>query len=359
MTNIEWFAPRMTGKELTTLKAVLDSGFVNDGAVTNEFERQIATVAGTTYAVAVTSGTAAITLALMACGLNLGDDVIVPDLTFIATANAVKLAGGHVILADVDRQNFCLTVETVAAVKTRKTKFVVAVEVNGRSPAYRDLLEYCQFHGLVLITDSCEALCSGHYNQALGSIGEAGCFSFSPNKIITTGQGGMVVTNNLVVYNRLRELKDQGRGVRGTGGNDVHPVVGFNFKFTDLQAAVGLSQLKVFEERIRQACVRSNWYYQALSGLDIECPLTRTGEVCLWTDILVDERFNLAPKLRDHGIGVREFWFPLHKQRPYARNTAFPMATDISRRGIWLPSGFGVTEAQVDRVASCIRKELH
>jgi perosamine synthetase len=195
--------------------------------------------------------------------------------------------------------------------------------------------------------------------RPLGGFGNAGCFSFSANKTVTTGQGGMVVTNDTAVYHRLLELKDQGRPKRGTGGDDLHPASGFNFKFTDLQAAVGLAQLDAFDRRLAQARQRDAWYCAALNGLPgVVLPdyASEPGEVRQWTDVLLTRREAVRGELSERGIGVRAFWFPIHTQTPYRLdNDRFPNACSISERGLWLPSNFSITEDDVAKVAAAIR----
>jgi perosamine synthetase len=292
----------------------------------------------------------------MAAGLQPGDDVIVPDFTFIATANAVKLAGGNVVLADVDPLNFCLTVDTVKAVITEDTRFVIPVEVNGRQPN-KELFAYCIINNLTVITDSCEALGSA----SCGTHGFASCFSFSPNKLVTTGQGGMVVTNDSSLRDRLHTLKYQGMFERGSGGRDLHPMLGFNFKFNDILAAIGLAQLAAFPARLARCQERDHWYREALRTLlnvEISLPATANNEICLWTDILVNKPFNLAKALTENGIGCRGFWLPLHTQASYKFNKHFPVAESISARGIWLPSNHDITKEQVQHIAAVIKNVI-
>ncbi len=354
LTTIPFFAPRFTGDELARMAAVFLSGYINEGSVTREFEQRVAALVGRNYGIAVPSGTTALALALMAAGIEPGDQVIVPDYTFIATANAVKLAGGDVVFADIDRRNFCLTVESVRAVLTPHVRFVMPVEVNGRrcDPAIYDL---CRDTGLISITDSCEALGSAD----CGSHGDASCFSFSPNKLVTTGQGGMIVTDDAALCDRLHELKFQGKRDRGSGGREVHPALGFNFKFTDVLAAVGLAQLDALPQRLVQCRLRDLWYRQQLAGT-VEFPDTTDLETCLWTDILTDHVEELAIVLQSRGIERRQFWLPLHTQKPYAREhePAFPVTDYISARGICLPSSHDITERQVAYIAEIIKQCL-
>ena len=359
---IPWFEPQMTGGELPRLADVLERNFLNDGPLTRELERRIAALAGVEHGVAVTSGTAAITLALMACGVRPGDEVIVPDLTFVATANAVRLAGATVVLADVDPNRLTLSPQAVKAAITPRTRAVVPVDVNGRGANYAQLERICREGGLVLVCDAAEALGSRYDGRPLGSYGDAACFSFSPNKRLTTGQGGMIVTKSAQLADRLHELKDQGRRVRGSGGDDLHPVMGFNFKFTDLQAAVGLAQLDAFDARLAHAGQRDAWYRAALAGIDgVVCPDEgQAGEVRQWTDVLLDRRAEVRAALEAQRIGCRSFWFPIHRQAPYRHDEGpFPNASRISDRGLWLPSNFRLTESDVARVAEVVKSALN
>ncbi len=349
----------MTGGELPRLAGVLERNFLNDGPLTRELEERVAQRVGTRHAVAVTSGTAAISLALMANGIGPGDEVIVPDLTFIATANAARMAGATVVLADVEPARFTLALAAVERALTPRTRAIVTVDVNGRGADYRVLEPFCRKRGLVLVCDAAEALGSVYAGRPLGGFGDAGCFSFSANKTVTSGQGGVVVTNHTATYNRLLELKDQGRPKRGSGGDDLHPTMGFNFKFTDLQAAVALAQLDIADQRLAQARQRDAWYCAALDGLPgVEVPdfTSEPGEVRQWTDVLLDDRDGVRGVLEQRGIGVRAFWFPIHSQAPYlSDDDGFTNACSISRRGLWLPSNFSITEDDVAQVAAAIR----
>jgi perosamine synthetase len=355
--RIDWFGPHLTGHELERLRDVLDRQYVNDGPLAREFERRIATLVGARHAVAVTSGTAAITLALMAAGVGPGDEVLVPDLTFVATANAVRLAGADVRLVDVEPARFGIDPDAVEVAIGPRTRALVTVDVNGRGADYGRLEPICRERGLVLICDAAEGLGSRYDGRPLGSFGLASCFSFSANKTITAGQGGIVTTDSAALHDRLRELKDQGRRHGGTGGDDLHPVIGYNFKFTDLQAAVALAQLDEIEARLAAARRRDSFYCERLAnqpGLTLP-PFDEPGEVRQWTDVLVDRRAAIGAALDAARIGHRAFWFPLHRQEPYAADPSrFPNSTDISRRGLWLASRLDLTEAEMERVCTTV-----
>ncbi len=356
-TPIPWFRPELAGRETSLLLQVLESGYFNEGDVTLEFERRIAELVGVKHCVAVTSGTAAIAVALMGLGVGLGDEVIVPDLTFIATANAARLAGADVRLVDVEHPRFTLDPEAVVQAVGPRTRAIVTVDINGRAANY-DLIEaFCRERGLALVCDVAEGLGSRYKGRALGGFGDAGCFSFSPNKTVTTGQGGMIATNDDGLYYRLLELKDQGRRTRGTGGNDLHPVLGFNFKFANVLAAIGLAQLERLSERLEKGRRREAWYRECLADCDgVEFPPNDTGEVPQWTDVLIERRGAVERALDEAGIGYRAFWFPVHSQAPYkAAGGPFPNTIRISQRGLWLPSYFGLTLGEVERISEVIR----
>jgi len=347
----------MAGREADLLMRVLESGYFNEGEVTQEFERHIAEFVGVKHCVAVTSGTAAISLALMGLGIGPGHEVIVPDLTFIATANAARLAGADVRLVDVERSRFTLDPEAVVRAVGPRTRAIVTVDVNGRAANYDVIEAFCRERGLALVCDAAEGLGSRYKGRALGAFGDAGCFSFSPNKTVTTGQGGMIATNDDRLYHRLLELKDQGRRTRGTGGNDLHPALGFNFKFANVLAAIGLAQLERLSERLKKARHRDAWYRECLTDCDrVEFAPNDTGEIPQWTDVLIERRGAVERALGEAGIGYRAFWFPLHSQVPYkAVDDPFPNAIQISRRGLWLPSYFGLTFDEVERISEVIR----
>ena len=358
--TIPWWSPQLAGTELEQIKAVLDSGYLNDGDVARRFEQQFADMLGVPYAVAVTSGTAAIFLGLSACGIGPGDEVLVPDMTFIATANAVRLAGATPVLVDIDRAT--LTMDPVAAERaiTRRTKAIVPVHVTGRSGTFTNILALAKASKLIVVEDAAEAFMSRHDGRCLGTFGKAGCFSFSPAKTFSTGQGGMVVTSDAKLHTRLRQLKDQGRAKTGTGGDDIHPVLGYNFKLTNLQAAVGLAQLPAVPGRIDRMRRTQRIYAEKLSGLDgITILPFGKDEVPQWTDALIENRNHVAKTLLDRGMHSRNFWFPLHTQAPYKQaDKHFPNATWASPRALWLPSAYSLSDDDVYSVCAVIEQAL-
>ncbi len=343
--QIPWWRPEAGGaREKELVLEVIASNYLNDGDVTERFERAIAARVGARHGVATTSGTTAITLALAALGVGPGDEVIVPDVTFIATANAAKMLGATPVLVDVDERTLNMDPRALDRAITKRTKAVVPVHVSGRGADMKAILA----RGLPVVEDAAEALGSLQGGRALGTHGAAGCFSFSPNKTITTGEGGMVVTNDDALHRRLRELKDLGRPVRGTGGDDVHVSVGYNFKLTNLQAAVGLAQLEKLDARL--ARLKQLWraYRSGLEGVKgVRLPGFTDEEQPQWVDAVVERRDDLVRAFKARGIDSRNFWFPLHTQAPYRLPDAgFPVATRLGPRALWLPSALCMTDEE-------------
>jgi len=354
-----FWEPEVGEQEIALVEKIIRSNFLNDGDVTSRFERELANLLGSKYVVAVTSGTAAIFCALAALGINSGDEVIVPDVTFIATANAVVLTGAKPVFADVDPKTMNMDPLCFERAITRKTKAVIPVHISGRPADVKKILQIAKKNGIHVVEDAAEALMSKLCGKCVGTFGELGCFSFTANKIITTGQGGAVATNNPKFHKRLRELKDQGRPVRGTGGADIHNSIGYNFKFTNLQAAVGLGQLKQLPWRIKKMKEIYNTYKKYLTGTK-EVSLfnfnTEDGESPQWIDALVRERDVLHEYLRSKGIYCRKYWYPVHTQKPYKQSDEkFPVSTRLSKKVLWFPSSFKLKERNIKYICNEIK----
>jgi perosamine synthetase len=359
--TIPWWHPVLGEEEIEQVVEVIRSGYPNDGAVTDEFGSAIAELCGVDHGIAVSSGTAALACAVAACGAGPGDEVLVPDLTFVATANAVRSTGARPVLVDVSREHFCMDPEAARASLTPQTKAIVPVHVNGRAGAIVELVELAREHGLAVIEDAAEALGSAHAGEPLGSFGDLACFSFAASKIITTGQGGAVVTNDEQLARRVRELKDQGRAERGTGGGaDEHPVFGFNFKLTNVQAAIGLAQLAKLPARLEHLRELRAWYADELAELAPALTLPAVdeggGAALAWIDALAEDRDGLVASLEAADISPRPFWRPVHALGAHAAEpTRFPNATWVAAHGLWLPSALSLTHEHVAAIGEAVR----
>jgi len=348
--KIPWWVPQIGEEGRRLAEEVLDGGYLNDGEFTARFEKKIADLLGCKHAVAVTSGTAAIFLSLKGLGVGPGDEVIVPDATFIATANAVDLCGAKPVLVDINPDNLTIDAPAIIRAITSKTKAIVPVHVTGRGADMEAILKIAKEHNLFVVEDAAEALMSKHKGKYLGTWGQAGCFSFSPFKIIGTGQGGMIVTDDDKLEISLRELKDQGRPKKGTGGDDIHRVIGYNFKLTNLQAAVGLGQLSQLEFRIKKIKETYRQYLENLNPNTVSLfkfNITE-GELPLWIDGWTDRRNELCEYLSSKNIDYRKFWFPIHTQNPYKlSDDSFLNSSKMLPQSFWLPSAFTLSKEDV------------
>jgi perosamine synthetase len=355
--KIPWWQPQVEKEDYTFIKKALDNNFVNEGPLVVEFQKEISQLLKIPCAMATTSGTVALFLALKACGVKRNDEVILPDISFIAAANAVDLLGATPVFVDIDPDRLTMSPSALEHAITKQTTAIVPVHVSGRAPDMRAIMKIAKKYKLRVIEDAAEALMSKQNGKFLGTLGDAGCFSFSANKTISTGQGGMIVTHSRKIYDSLRALRNQGIATRGTGGDDIHPTIGYNFRMTDLQAGVGLGQLKHFAARIKRMRRNYDLYAKHLKGVgDIRVfPFTKE-EVPQWTDIETGKRNELEAYLREKNIDSRRFWHPVHRQKPYKKSdTGLSRSTRMSPRALWLPSAFTLTDKDVMQVVKEIK----
>lgn len=358
MKKIPWWQPIIGKEEEKLILKVLRSNFPNEGKLTQEFEDKLSKLLKVKHVLAVNNATSGMFLSLKALGIGPGDEVIVPDITFISTANAVEMTGAKAILADIDPETFGLNPKEIEKKISKKTKAIIPVHVSGRSANLINILKIAKKNKLYVIEDAAEAFMSMHKGKYLGTFGITGCFSLSPAKTITTGQGGFIATNDENIYKILKRLKDQGRPVRGTGGDDIHESLGFNFKFTDLQAAVGLGQLTYLKTRITK--LKNNYkLYEKYLGSNKNLKLLKfnSEEVPQWSDGIFENRDNLVIFLKKNNIDSRNFWFPIHAQSYYKDSDKnFPIATEVSKSALWLPSAFTLSDNDIKMVCELINK---
>ena len=241
----------MDNAEKKELMSVIDSGWYTESSKTKEFERMFASFVGAKHACAVTSGAAALYVGLKALGIGNGDEVIVPDLTFVACPNSVEATGAKPVLADIEKNALNLDLNKMSKSVSKKTKAIMPVDFNGRPIDMKVLREFADKKGIMLIEDAAHAIGCYYDKRHVGTISDVGIFSFSTPKIITTGQGGMIVTNDKQIYERAMALKDFGREVgikKQMEKSFSHSTIGYNFKFTEFQAAVGKQQMLDLEQ---------------------------------------------------------------------------------------------------------------
>ena len=361
MKRINQMEPWIGEEEKRALIEYLDSGgWLTEFKKTREFEQMIADyVVGSKYVSVVNNGTVSLVVAIMALNIKGEDEVIVPDYTMIASANAVILAGAKPVLVDIDRTNLCLDLDTVEEAIAPRTKAIMLVTINGRYPEMEKFVEFANDNDLFLIEDAAQSLGSRYNGKHLGTFGDVGSFSFSAPKVITTGQGGALVTDDEELYHRILKIKDFGRS---QGGVDYHETMGYNFKFTDLQAVIGIEQMKKLDWRVKRKKEMYKLYKDLLEDVEgIEFIDTNLEDTSPWfIDILVregkEERDRLALSLDKKGVGARPFYPAIHTQPPYSHVKGdFKNSEYISTRGLWLPSASFLNDEDIERVCTEIK----
>ena len=353
--RIPWFEPWLDDADAEAVKQQVLTGFVNEGPANRAFEQILMKYFDVPFAVTTPSCTVALAMALMAVGVRRGDTVLVPDITFIGSANAVRLAGAEPLLVDVDPLTFTMDPADARRQMQPSTKAIMPVHLNGRAADLQALRQLARERGVAIVEDAAEALASRNTEGFLGTLSDAGCFSFAPTKIITSGQGGFILTRRQVIRDSLIRLKDHGRLSRSS---DVHPVTGFNFKVTDLQGALALSQWAKLDKRIARSREIDRLYREGLADLpDLEFTARDLqGGYLMWPDFKSRRRDDLAKHLLAHNIVPRPFWPAIHTQPAYATDRAFPGAMEASRFACWLPCAPAITDEQIARVVRVVRQ---
>jgi len=333
-------------------------GWVTEFKQTEAFENAIANYSGAKHCIVVNNGTISLMMATLACGIKAGDDVIVPNYTMIATPNSVKISGANPIFVDVEPETLCLNIELVKKAITTKTKAVILVNANGRYPTtgIKAFEELCKEYGIILIEDSAQALGSFYPDgRQMGTAGIVGSFSFSAPKIISTGQGGALITNDDDIAFGLRRLKDFGRS---GGGNDIHDSIGYNFKFTDVQAVIGIEQMRKLQWRVDRKKEILKIYKKNLKKVSqIKFFKQDLENTTPWfIDLLVESRGDLMNHLKENRIGSRIMYPPINKQKAYGIPGVHTVSNIVGEKGIWLPSSSQLTNEEILRVCSSMQQ---
>lgn len=360
---INQIEPWIDEGELRELKRAIESTFVVEHLLTREFERMTADLTGCRHAVAVCNGTMALFVGLKALGIGPGDEVIVPNFTFVASASAVILAGATPVLCEVLDDTFCLDTTKAKNALSSRTRAVMPVHLYGQSADIPRVIAFADEHGLKVIEDAAEGIGVRFKGQHVGTFGDIGILSYYGNKTVTCGEGGMVLTNDDRLAQAAYRLKNYGRDKKGTF---IHDSIGFNFSFTDLQAAVGVSQMKKMPAIVKKKREIHDRYVQELAGVPQLKPTyidPRCEPVFWFTSFLCDAPEELASFLRQQNVQTRRFFYPLHLQ-PCFRDGAtvrgldgdFSVSESIYERGISLPSSYRLNSEEQMYIVEQIRR---
>lgn len=362
--------PDVSEEEIAAVSAVLRTPRLSLGDKLTEFEGALARYSGCAHAVAVSSGTAALHLSLLVAGVRPDDEVIVPSFAFIAVANAVRYVRAVPVFVDIDERTLNLAPAAVAAAITSRTRAVIVVHTFGVPAAMEELLKIARRHELRVIEDACEAIGGDYDGRILGSLGDAGVFGFYPNKQITTGEGGMLVTNDAEMAARARMLRNQGRAPSGDWFE--HEEIGYNYRISEMSCALGVAQLVRLDEILAQRAAVAQMYCERLRGIaDLQLPLMELGRGKIsWFVYVVRlaERFRgagrdrVAASLTERGIGCGRYFAPIHRQRAYRevphRCMDLRVTESVAERTLALPFFNRITREQVDEVCSALKDAL-
>jgi perosamine synthetase len=361
--------PLLNQSALDYVQDAVRSGWISsEGRFITEFERRWADYCGVAHGVAVCNGSVALELAMAALALPPGSEVILPSFTIISCVAAVLRSGCRPVLVDCEPDTWCLDVAEVERKITARTRAVMPVHIYGHMAEMNALMELARERSLAVIEDAAEAHGAEYYGRRAGSIGAIGCFSFYANKIITTGEGGMLVTNDAKLAERARSLRNLCfRPER----RFVHTDLGYNFRMTNVQAAIGVAQIESIDDHLaRKRRMAAHYGKRLLEVRGLRLPVERPGakNVYWMYGVVLDDTVGfdarqLAECLKKDGVDTRPFFLGMHEQ-PVLRELglftgeSYPVTESIARRGLYLPSGLGLTEEEIDTVCTAVRKCL-
>jgi perosamine synthetase len=361
--------PMIGQREFEYIQECLSTGWISSsGRFIHEFEERWASYCGMTHGVAVSNGTVALQLAVACLDLKPGDEVIIPTFTIISCAQAVTYNGGVPVLVDAEPNTWCMNVHQIERRITPRTRAIMAVHIYGHPVDMDPLLELAKVHNLIVIEDAAEAHGAEYKGQRCGGLGDISCFSFYANKIVTTGEGGMVLTAREDWADRLRSLRNL---FFQTERRFYHEQLGHNFRMTNIQAALGLAQVERIDRLVERKRRIAAAYTEQLSqvpdlGLPIEEPWAKN--VFWMYGVVLDHGTGLdadefARRLAKRGVATRPFFLGMHEQPALQRmglfrGEGYPVAERISRQGLYLPSGMALTDDQVSYVCSAVHEVL-
>lgn len=357
--------PSITQKEMDYVNDAVKSTWISSlGKYIDRFEAEFAQFCNTRFAICVSNGTVAIQLALTAHGIGPGDEVIMPNLSFIATANAVLHTGAKPVFADIDPLHWCIDPNAIEALITPKTKAIMPVHLYGHPAEMDKIINIANKHGLWVIEDAAEAHGATVHGKRVGSWGHCGTFSFYGNKNLTTGEGGMITTDDEDFYNKCKYLRDHAMSKEK---RYWHTMPGFNFRMTNIQAAIGCAQLERANSIMAKRQDIFNWYQSYLTGIE-GIRLNQTADWATnayWLICLENQHWNLESRdqfmieLKKRGVDSRPFFYPM-SDMPYLENTEnTPVTHDLYQKGINLPTYYDLEKEQVKFVCDTIKGILN
>jgi len=355
--------PEITFSDEAYVNEAVRSGWVSSlGEFINKFEKNFSNFCNTKYALTVSNGTVGLHLSLVALGIKPGDEVIIPDLTFIATANAVSYTGAIPVLADIELDSLCICTKSIEKLITSKTKAIIAVHLYGHPANMTGINRLAKKYGLYVIEDAAEAHGAKIGDQKVGSFGDIGVFSLYGNKIITTGEGGVITTNNKKLYNKMTFLRDH---AMSSDKRYWHTEIGFNYRMTNLQAALGVGQLERISEILKKREFIFEWYSEELINVpEIRLNSTKEGyKNAYWLIYIVLPKLNdkkrntLMSKLKEYNIDSRPFFYPMSQLPMYKTNTP-DSVNYIFEKGINLPTFNEITREQVRYICNSLKSVL-
>ena len=353
--TIPAYQPELGEDELNNVIDVIKSNWISEGKYVREFETRLASMCGRSHALAFANGTAALISGMRSLGIGAGDDVIVPSLSHSADPNSISVIGANPVFADVDENTLCLSPQSIAAAITPKTRAVLYVSAYGNAGDLDGIAAYAKQNGIVFINDCAPALFGQFRGRPIASYGDFAMLSFFADKTITTGEGGMLLTDDADLISEANIFKHDGRRERGF---DVIERVGYNFRITEMQAALGVAQLKKKDRFVKRKKEIHDLFRELLKNASTVrlFALHSEGDIGPHRNIIFTSS---AQKMIDYlvgrGIGARTLFMPMHSQPCYQRDTQFPVTDKLFQTGVCLPSAPSLTDDQVGYIARCVK----
>lgn len=361
--------PLLNGNEKKYLNECIDTGWISsEGPFVHKFEEQFSARIGRKFGIAVCNGSVALDVAVAALGIGSGDEVILPTFTIISCAAAIVRAGAVPVVVDCDPVTWNMDVRQIERKISSRTKAIMVVHIYGLPVDMAPVLELAEQNGLKVIEDAAEMIGQNYRGQLCGSFGDVSTFSFYPNKHVTTGEGGMVVTDNEELAERCRSLRNL--CFQKGSKRFVHEELGWNFRMTNLQAALGMAQLEKLDNHITRKRRMGQRYTDLLKAVpSLQLPLEKTdyAENIYWVyGVILEDNVpfdgeEAIRRLAEQKVGARPFFWPMHEQPVFKKmglfeNERYPVAERIARRGFYIPSGLALTDEQVEQVAISVRE---